>query len=562
MKKIYLLFILLLIFFCSYSQKISGTILNEDKEPLIGANIYIENKSVGVVSDAEGKFVVSMNKLGNYSVIVSYVGYETQKRDVYFEGKDIEIEFVLVNMDILTDEITILANRAGVNTPIAYTNIEKSDLEKNNSGRDIPYLLELTPSVVVSSDAGAGVGYTSIRIRGSDMTRINVTLDGIPLNDSESHGVWWVNLPDLVSSVDNVQIQRGVGTSTNGAAAFGANINFKTNKLRKKTYGELDLSLGSFETKKTTFKAGTGLINKHFTFDMRLSKITSDGFVDRASSDLQSYFVSMAFVKKKNILRLNIMRGAEETYQAWNGIPKDSLKTNRTYNSYTYDNEIDNYEQLHYQMFYTHEFNQKLNLNIALYRTKGAGYYEQFKEDESFEEYGLDNIIIGDELIEKTDLIRRKLLDNKLNGIVYSINYKSNKFDIVLGGAASKYDGDHFGQIIWNKYAVNNNIRHQWYKNTGIKTDINEYLIVNYRPFKNFNIRADLQYRLTNYSIDGFHDDLNDISQEHSYNFFNPKAGIYYSINKNQSSYFSLSASRKLLLEGSRLATANEKYEL
>jgi len=545
MKQISLFLVVLLTGLHLYAQKISGEVTDESGEKLSGAIIIMEDTYLNTVTDKNGIYKFNNLKDGKYIVVVSYMGYETEKKNVIISGKDIQLNFVLKSSDIIADEVVITALRADLNTPVAYTNIEKEDIDKNNSGRDIPYILNMTPSVVISSDAGTGIGYTSMRIRGTDMTRINVTLDGIPLNDSESHGVWWVNMPDFASSIENIQIQRGVGTSTNGAAAFGANINFVSDKVKKKAYADVNRTLGSFNTKKTTFKVGTGLLNNHFAFDARLSKIHSDGFIDRAKSDLESYYVSAKYIDKKNYLKINVLRGTEETYQAWNGVPKDSLETNRTYNSYTYENEVDNYTQKHYQLFYTRKFNKNLNLNIALHHTKGEGYYEQFKENETFVDYGLDTIFISSDTIAITDLIRRKWLDNNFVGSVYSLQYSNNNLDITLGGAWNKYDGDHFGKIIWSEYAINMAKGFEWYRNTGTKKEVNEYLKINYKLISNLNLWADLQYRKIDYEITGIHDDLRDISQEHPYSFFNPKAGISYNISNNQNSYFSFAVANR-----------------
>ncbi|MCF6364943.1 MAG: TonB-dependent receptor [Bacteroidales bacterium] len=545
MKKLSLLLIMLILGMQIYAQKINGIITNETGEKLPGVTLKLEGTYLITVSDKEGYFSFNNVSAGNYKIEASYIGYETAKKEVSVSGKDIQVDFMLKVSDIMADEVVITALRADLKTPIAFTNIEKEDIEKKNTGRDIPYLLDMTPSVVVTSDAGTGIGYTSMRIRGTDMTRINVTLDGIPLNDSESHGVWWVNMPDFASSVNNIQIQRGAGTSTNGAAAFGANINFVTNNLNKDAYADVNWTYGSFNTRKATYKAGTGLLGNHFTFDARLSKIHSDGFIDRAKSDLESYFVSGAYVDKKNLLKINVFRGTEETYQAWYGVPKDSLVSGRTYNPYSYEKEVDHYTQKHYQMFYTHTFNKNLNLNIALHHTKGEGYYEQFKDKQKFEKYGLDALLIGNDTINETNLIRRKWLDNNFTGGIYSIKYTNRNLNIVLGGSLNKYDGNHFGRIIWAEYSINMNKGYEWYRNIGSKIDMNEYLKVNYSIFPELNLWADFQFRIIDYKMEGIHDDLRNITQEHKYTFFNPKAGVSFDISNNQISYFSFAVANR-----------------
>ncbi len=545
MKHLSLILIMLIFGINLFAQKIGGTIENEINEKIPGAIIKIQENDRQSTSDKNGYFEFKNVKRGDYTIEISFIGYETLVKKVSVKSKDINISVKLKQSDIIADEVIVTATRADNKTPIAYTNLNQKDIDKHNNGQDIPYLLDLTPSVVITSDAGAGVGYTGMRIRGTDMTRINVTLDGIPLNDPESHGVWWVDLPDFASSVNSIQVQRGVGTSSNGAAAFGANVNLISNKINKETYAELNQTYGSFNTYKSTVKAGTGLIKKHFAFDMRLSKIHSDGYIDRAKSDLQSYYLSGIYVDKKNFFKVKIFSGHENTYQAWYGVPKDSLITNRTCNPYTYDNEVDDYTQKHVQFFYTREFNKNLSLNFALHRTDGNGYYEQYKDDEDFFDYGLQNLIAGNDTIISTDLIRRKWLDNTFAGAVYSLKYQNKNFNLVFGGSANQYDGDHFGRIIWAKYMSNADIRYEWYRNKGIKKELNNYLKINYIFNSSINIWTDMQVRNINYNISGTHDDLRDISQTHPYNFFNPKAGISYKINQNNDAYFSFALANR-----------------
>ena len=317
------------------------------------------------------------------------------------------------------EEVSINAIRANAKTPIAYTNLSKSEIEKSNFGQDLPILISLTPSVVTSSDAGAGVGYTGLRIRGTDPSRINVTINGIPLNDSESQGVWWVNMPDFASSLDNIQIQRGVGTSTNGAGAFGASINLKTMGLNNKAYTIINNSLGSYNTMKNNIEFGSGLISDKFTFDARLSQISSDGYIDRASSELNSFYIQGSYYSKESVLKAIIFSGHERTYQAWNGVPLRYLDTNRTFNSYTYENEVDNYNQTHYQLHYNKQINSSTYMNIAGHFTHGEGYYEQEKLGENLADYNLSNIVIGIDTITSTDLIRRKWLNNDFGGLLH-----------------------------------------------------------------------------------------------------------------------------------------------
>jgi len=445
----------------------------------------------------------------------------------------------------MEEEVIIKSTRAAKNSPATLSNIDKKQISINNSGKDMPYIMSLSPSVVVTSDAGAGVGYTSMRIRGTDLTRINVTVNGIPYNDPESSGVFWVNLPDFASSVDNIQIQRGVGTSSNGAAAFGASINIQTQTLNPEAYSEVSSSYGSFNTFKNNVKMGTGLINGKFAFDARLSKITSDGYIDRASSDLKSFFVSGSYFGEHSILKINIFSGKEKTYQSWGGVPKDSLSTNRTFNPYTYDNETDNYQQDHYQIIYSNQISKNLNFNAALHYTHGEGYYEQYKEDKDFEDYAIAPAIIMNDTIFSTDLIQQKWLKNDFYGTTYSIDYNNEKINVILGGAYNEYDGDHYGNIIWAQYAPHINKDHQWYFNNGLKKDFNIYGKVNYQLNNIYSFYGDVQYRNINYDINGTHDDLNNLLISKSFNFINPKTGLFAKFNDHHKAYISFAVSNR-----------------
>jgi iron complex outermembrane recepter protein len=444
-------------------------------------------------------------------------------------------------------EVVVKSIRVNDKSGMAYTNVYQKEIRKQNLGQDVPFLLNQLPSVVVTSDAGAGVGYTGIRIRGSDPTRINVTLNGIPYNDSESQGVYWVNMPDFASSVQSIQVQRGVGSSTNGAGAFGASININTLGYEKEAYGETNVSFGSFNTLKTNLLASTGLLNNHFVIDARLSRISSDGFIDRASSNLKSYYISGGYYNKENFIRFNAFAGKEITYQAWEGVPEALLESNRTYNPYTYKNQVDDYQQDHYQLISSFKLNQNWRFNPTLHYTRGRGFYEQFKEADKFSNYGLNDLKIGTETIKKTDLIRRKWLDNHFYGAVYSLDYEplNAKFTANIGGGWNKYDGDHFGEIIWAKYTSNATRDFRWYDNNAIKTDFNIYTKAYYQFTKAFNTYLDLQYRSVNYDMKGTADKMQNITQKNDYQFFNPKIGLNYQVNENTSFYGSYSVGNK-----------------
>lgn len=555
MKKLNVLLLLQLLAAMAFGQISLTGIVKGDGEVLAGASVVINQTLYGVSASADGSFEFKNLKAGDYKLKVSFVGFESKEVELSLNSSR-QIEINLQSDVVMTDEILISATRAKEKTPMSYNNVSGVEIASRNMGQDIPYLLQLTPSFVSTSDAGAGVGYTNFRIRGTDLNRINVSVNGIPLNDAESHGTWFVDQPDMASSLDNVQIQRGVGTSTNGAAAFGATINLQTNTLNKDAYAGFKSAAGTFNTFKNTLSAGTGLLNEHFSFDVRLSKVTSDGYVDRASSDLKSFFVSGGYYNENTVLKLNVFSGFEETYQAWNGVSSDMLKTNRTYNSageYTdengntqyYDNQVDHYQQDHYQIHFSHKFNPAWNINASAHYTYGRGYYENYKEDEDLEDYQMSPIIIGSESVGSTNLVNRKWLDNDFYGLTFSLNYNENKSDFTFGGAYSVYDGDHFGNVIWAQYYGNTNPNHEWYRSNGLKKDFNMYAKYNYQVADKWNLYADLQYRGINYKIDGIDDDLRNITQKHNFNFFNPKLGIFYQLANNQDLYLSFAVANR-----------------
>ena len=450
-----------------------------------------------------------------------------------------------ISMQKVLNDVNVNALRATEKTPVAFTNISKSEIEKGNLGQDLPYLISLTPSVVTTSDAGAGVGYTGFRVRGSDPTRINVTVNGIPLNDSESQGVWWVNMPDFSSSIENIQIQRGVGTSTNGASAFGASVNLKTDGLKKNPYFTTSNSMGSFATLKNNIEFGTGLINNKFAFDGRVSKISSDGYIDRATSNLKSLYLQGTYFGASSVIKALVFTGNERTYQAWYGVPLNYLDSNRTFNPYTYKNEVDNYGQTHYQMHYSKQLSTETTVNIAAHFTHGEGYYEQEKIGEDFADYGLENVIISDDTIISTDLIRRKWLNNDFGGVTYSLNHKMGNIDLILGGASNSYSGQHYGNVIWAEYSSNAEYNHQYYWNKAEKLDHNFYAKANYKYSDATNLYLDLQRRRVDYIFEGY--DRNGVpsEQEVSHAFFNPKIGLFHDLNQSQSIYVSFAVANK-----------------
>ena len=452
------------------------------------------------------------------------------------------------NDTLLLQPIEIKAVRANDKAPFTKTNLTKKDIEKMNLGQDLPFILNQTPSTVTSSDAGNGVGYTGIRIRGTDGTRINVTLNGIPYNDAESQISYFVDLPDITSSVNSIQVQRGVGTSSNGAGAFGATINLSTNEITGSKYAELNNSYGSFNTWKHTLKLGSGLIGKHFTIDARASKLTSDGYVDRASSDLKSFYVSTAWLSSKNSLRLNIFSGKEKTYQSWYGISSADLVNNRRFNAAgtekagePYRNQTDNYWQTHYQLFYNHKINNSWAFNVATFLTRGYGYYEEYKAAQKFNDYGLPNYTSGSTTITETDLVRQLWLDNYFYGTIFSLQQQTSKTQFTLGGGWNKYDGKHYGIITWAQAGVPAN--YHYYNLTAFKQDLNLYTKLQQQLSKHWQGFADIQARAIQYDINGFKYNPQLIINK-NYLFINPKMGITYSKN-NYQAYLSYSMAGK-----------------
>jgi iron complex outermembrane receptor protein len=550
LKNLFAAFIALLLPVLAAAQlSVTGKITDKQTgEALPGATITLSNSAVNAVSDVNGKYHIDNLKSGSYSLKVSFIGYQAVSKSISLNADAVN-NFALSRSNLFTEEVTVSATRATEKSPTAFTNLNKKDIEKNNSGRGFEYLLEQTPSTVVTSNAGAGVGYTSIRIRGSDATRTNVTLNGIPLNDAEDQGVYFVDLPDLASSVDNIQVQRGVGTSTNGAGAFGASINIQTTTRRDTSYAELNNSAGSYGTLKNTVGFGTGLLGDHFSFDGRLSRMVSDGYIDRASSDLKSFFLSGAYYGKKSVLRLNVFSGYEKTYQAWDGVPEDSVKFgNRRYNELGYinssnsfyKNQTDNYTQNYYQLLYNQQFTDKLSFSGALHLTRGYGYYEEYKNNEPVSAYGLKPVIIGTDTLAHTDLVRRLWLSNYFYGATYNLTYKpNNDLNMILGGAYNEYKGDHYNNIEWTQQSTTIPPDYEYSRNHAKKTDFNIFSRAEYHLGKVL-FYGDVQYRHISYSFLGFDENLNNVQQQVELNFFNPKAGITYQINSNSNVYASV----------------------
>jgi len=555
---------------------ISGTISEKTNRTILpGASIQLKELRRTVSSDSRGHYQLDEIKAGKYTLVVSFVGYEVQQKVIDMKGNE-TVDLELVQSAFLADEVIVMATRATEKSATTYKNVSKSEIAANNFGQDLPFIINNTPGVVVTSDAGAGVGYTGIRIRGSDASRVNVTVNGIPMNDSESQGTFWVNMPDFASSVDNIQIQRGVGTSTNGAGAFGGSLNIQTSAPELSPYAEVNTTYGSFNTLKNTVKLGTGMIDNKFSFDGRLSRIQSDGFIDRGASLLKSYFLSAAYHGKTDLLRLNVFSGTEKTYQSWNGIPESRLKgdvqgmndyidrnglnavdaanllnsDSRTYNSFLYKDQNDNYQQDHYQLLYAKQISSKLSFNGALHYTYGRGYYEEFKNDQSYANYGLSTPIINGDSVKTTDLVRRRWLNNDFYGLTYSFDYKAaSNLNLTVGGAYNEYRGRHFGQVIWSQVSSNLNNSDHYYDGDGNKNDFNVFAKLAYNPIEKLSLFADLQYRNVKYDITGFDNNLIPLNIHDNLGFFNPKVGLTYFVNPKSNIYASMSLANK---EGNR----------
>ena len=540
------------------NAEITGTLTGSDGAPVPFALVSLQKTQIHTLSSENGVYSLKGFKEGTYLISVKCTGY-LEKIDTLRVSGAFNWSPVLALSSKQLDEVVVSAGRVDDRNGMAYSNLSKEAIAKQNLGQDAPYLLNTLPNVVVNSDAGNGIGYTGLRVRGSDPTRINVTINGVPVNDAESQGTFWVNFPDLISSTDNVQLQRGVGTSANGAGAFGASLNFQTNSLKDKPYVQEITTAGSFGTLRNTLMAGTGLINNKFSIDGRLSKINSDGYIDRASSDLASVYLSAGYYSKKSVLKFITFGGQERTYQAWNLVPEDSVKFgNRRYNScgeYTdangkvryYSNQTDNYRQNNYQLHLIHHFNSRLNLNVTGHYTKGKGYYENYESGQELANFGVSDV--KDEngnLISTTDLINRLWLDNDFAGGVFNLFYKPNSsLAFTLGGGYNTYFGRHFGELVKTAGETNILLGQRYGMNTANKNDGNLYLKTNIQISRRSSCFIDLQTRGVSYSFLGFNDSLVQQMKNVNYVFFNPKIGYSYDLSASSAVYASLSRANK-----------------
>ncbi|MBK9400798.1 MAG: TonB-dependent receptor [Bacteroidetes bacterium] len=555
----------------SFAQfRLMGMVKDAKNIPISGVVISIENTQLQVISDIDGIFIINKLRPGTYTLWLRSMGFENKMEVVEITG-DKEITILLTNKPHLADEVIVSATRTGNNAGMAVSLYSKDEIEKMNTGQDLPYLLQMLPAVVATSDAGNGIGYTGIRIRGSDASRVNVTINGIPVNDAESQLVYWVNMPDFASSAENIEVTRGAGVSTNGAGAFGGTINIQTAHVSDSAYVQSSNAAGTFNTFKNNLSFGTGLLRNNISLEGRLSSIKSNGFIDRGSSDLQSLYLSTAWKNANTIVRFNLFTGKEVTYQSWYGVPESRIKgdesamqeyiirnglneeesenllnSGRTYNYYTYDDQTDNYRQDHYQLLFSHSFKSTWLLNIALHATKGNGYYEEFKSNQSLSDYAIADVVLNDTIITTTDLIRRRWLDNLFYGTTWTL--KGNiidNFTLTFGGGVNRYDGDHFGEVIWAEYAGNSDIRQRYYENNAVKDDLNAYLRGEWEISRQLHLFGDLQLRRVDYRFTGPNEDGLPAPQEAGLQFFNPKMGVTYRPRMNMTIYGSVSIANK-----------------
>jgi iron complex outermembrane receptor protein len=523
MKKI-TIFLFLFVSVLTNAQKVtvSGKIVDKNQKILTGATVLVKETNQGISSDLDGNFSFKLNK-GTFTLKVSFIGFKTIEKSIFLD-EDKVVTIVLEEDDNVLDEVLVSAVRATSNIPVTYSNLGKKELAKRNLGQDIPILLNYLPSVISSSDAGAGVGYTYLNVRGSNSERINVTINGIPYNDPESHGTFWVNLGDFASSTENLQLQRGVGTSTNGSGAFGASLNILTDAISENAGGEISNSFGSYGTRKHTVKFTTGKINEHLEVSGRFSNIHSDGYVDRAFTDLKSYFLQASYKDENTLIKAVSFGGAERTYQAWYGLDPQQLEENRRQNPYTYENEVDDYKQNHYQLHWNEQLNNHWSTNLGLNYTKGAGFFEQYKAAENAADF---NNLIED----GSDVIVRRWLDNDFYVFNFNANYKDEKLNIISGVSYSNYTGDHFGEVIWgSNLASGVSYGDRYYFSDAKKTDMSVFSKATYEINEKVSAYLDLQGRFVNYQTKGLTSDRNPLDVDAQFNFFNPKAGFIYKI--------------------------------
>lgn len=545
MRTILSLFAFAIINGIAAQSRLSGVISGEGDQPLLGVNVVVGDRAFGTTTDQQGRFALAGLRAGAFRLRLSFVGYQpTDTLIILAEGENnFSLSMMPARVMLTAAEVTAL--RAGERAPFVKSTLSRDELERINTGLDLPFLLEQQPGVVATSDGGTGIGYTYMRIRGTDATRTNITLNGVPFNDPESQGAFLVNLPDLATSAEDIEVQRGVGTSTNGPAAFGASVNIRTTAVKPQPWGLVSLSGGSFNTQRYSVSAGTGLIDGRFSLDARLSSISTDGYVDRASADLKSYFMQAAWLGAKRSLRFIHFRGKEVTYQAWGGVPREVIDTNRTFNPYTYENEVDNYDQAHYQLLFDQKLGKNATFNLTLFRVRGAGYFEQFREGDDLLRYGISPALINGDSIFTTDLIRRRWLDNTLTGANTSAEFKLGAHRLVVGGSLSDSRGAHFGELIWARYAGSADIRDRYYDNDARKTDANAYAKISYALRSNIDVFGDAQFRAVSHELEMLNEAFEPEQQSIGFGFFNPKAGLVWRMHEGGRAYGSIAVAHR-----------------
>jgi len=525
--------------------KLSGTVRDPEGAPVSFASVLLGDQGLLAPTNDQGVFHAKGLFIGELRIRVSGVGFIPQDTTIALKEGDNSIALTLARSTVELSAAEVTAVRAGDRAPFAKSTLTAEEIAKSNTGVDLPYLLNMQPSVVTGSDGGTGIGYTNISIRGSDATRTNVTLNGVPFNDAESQGTFFVDLPDIATSAEDIEVQRGVGTSTNGPGAFGASINLRTTEVKRDPWGLISVGGGSYNTQRYSVSAGTGLIDDKFSLDMRLSSITSDGYIDRASADLKSYFLQGAWIGKTRSLRFITFKGKEVTYQAWDGVPREVIDTNRTYNGFTYDNQVDDYVQTHYQLLFDQQLGTNTTLNVTLYRVLGSGYYEQYQPNDDLSTYGIAPAVINGDSITTTDIIRRRWLDNSLTGVNASADIKLGASKMVLGGSYSDYKGEHYGEVIWARYAGNTDIRQRYYDDNAKKTDANGFAKLTYALTPKIDLYGDMQLRNVSYSFLGYNNELDNVTQQVNYTFFNPKAGLLWRLQDGTQAYVSFAVANR-----------------
>ena len=536
-KNIFFLFLFASILANAQTFTLKGKVVNENNESLPGATILVKETKKGTSTDFDGKFNVNLPK-GNYTIQVSFIGYKTVSKEIALT-KNEKINFSLLPNATVLEEVLVSAVRVNTDVPVTFSNLSKKEIAKRNLGQDIPILMNYLPNVVSSSDAGAGFGYTQMSVRGSNGERINVTINGIPYNDAESQGTFWVNLGDFASSTESLQLQRGVGTSTNGSGAFGASLNILTDAVSEEASAEIANSFGSFNTRKHTVKFSTGKINDHIEIAGRLSNIYSDGYVDRSFADIKSYYLQASYTDENTLIKAITFGGKEQTYQSWFGLTADQLAADRRQNPYTYDNETDNYEQNHYQLHWNEKLNKNWSTTMALNYTAGSGYFEQFKDDENAADF--NNLIV-----DGSDVVVRRWLDNDFYVFNFNTNYKTDKLNFISGISYSNYTGDHFGEVIWgDNLTSTTNIRDRYYFSDAKKTDFSVFAKATFDISDKVSGYLDLQGRFVGYQTKGITSDREAIDVDENFSFFNPKLGLTYKINGQNSLYASFAVANR-----------------